>query len=372
MANLEFSVPYNGDAGSLDETFKLKELGKNRIREIFLSGPQEFCGSGRKKEKITLPEFINITRRIHENGIRVNLVINSVCEGSDWYSPQEINRVMNYIGEVHKNYGIEVITVANPVYIKEARKRFPDLEICASVLSDIDTVKKAMVFKEAGANVITPDANINRDLKLLKEIRKVTGVELKIMVNEGCLYKCPFRKFHFNYISHKSRESGSVESTSYNFPEECCSHVFDADHSQVLKSGWIRPEDIEKYGEITGFFKVVGRETPPHRTLRTIKAYMDESWDGDIFDIICSGLFNYSQKYGTYLDNKNLGDRDFFRKTSACGHNCEQCHYCDDIVKEMLMLGWFTKEKYRDQGMHKEADELERKEREMDAKKLEI
>jgi hypothetical protein len=28
------------------------------------------------------------------------------------------------------------------------------------------------------------------------------------MVNEGCLFKCPFRKFHFNYISHKSRNPG--------------------------------------------------------------------------------------------------------------------------------------------------------------------
>jgi collagenase-like PrtC family protease len=369
MASLYFSVPYNGDDQTLEEIFNLKELGRSRIREVFLSGPQEFCGSGRKKEKITLPQFAEVVKRIHQEGIRVNLILNSVCEGSNWYSPGEIDRVTRYIGDMCENHGVEAVTLANPVYIREVRKRFPDLEICASVLSDIDTVKKAVIFKEAGANVITPDANINRDLKLLAEIKKATGVELKIMVNEGCLYKCPFRKFHFNYISHKSREVGEVESYSYNFPEECCSTVFDGDHAQLLKSGWIRPEDLYNYGEITHFFKIVGRETPPHRTWRTVKAYMEQNWEGDIFDIICSGIFNYSMRYCTYLDNKQLGEKDFFRRTSTCKHNCSQCHYCDDIVKELLMLGWMTKEKYRDLGMHKEADEIERQEQELDARK---
>jgi collagenase-like PrtC family protease len=369
MASLYFSVPFNGDNNTLEEILKLKELGRSKIREVFLSGPQEFSGSGRKKEKMTLQQFVEVVRRIHKGGIRVNLVLNTICEGSDWYSPGEIDRVMHYIKQVHQEYGVEAVTMANPIYIREARKRFPDLEICASVLSDIDTVKKALIFKEAGANVITPDANINRDLNLLKEIKKATGVELKIMVNEGCLYKCPFRKFHFNYISHKSKEAGQSEGSSYNFPEECCSGVFDSDHSQLLKSGWIRPEDLNNYGEITHFFKVVGRETPPDRSWRTVKAYMEQNWEGDIFDIICSGIFNYSLRYCTYLDNKQLGEKNFFKRTSTCRHNCEQCHYCDDIAKEMLMLGWMTKEKYRDLGMHKEADDIERQERELDAQK---
>jgi hypothetical protein len=124
-----------------------------------------------------------------------------------------------------------------------------------------------------------------------------------------------------------------------------------------------------KYGEITHFFKVVGRETPTNRTLRTIKAYMEESWDGDIFDIMCSGLFNYCLSYGTYLDNKLLGGKGFFHRTSRCGHNCSSCNYCDEIVGEMLMLGWLTKEKYRDMGMLEEADEIERQEKEIEAQK---
>jgi hypothetical protein len=34
---------------------------------------------------------------------------------------------------------------------------------------DIDCVQKAIIFRKAGADVITPDVNINRDLTLLKK-----------------------------------------------------------------------------------------------------------------------------------------------------------------------------------------------------------
>jgi collagenase-like PrtC family protease len=355
MANLNFSIPYNNDPYLLDEIFKIKKVEANSIREIFLSGPQEYSGSGRVIGQLSMNQFIGVVDRIHKEGIRVNLVLNSVCEGSDWYSPKAIDRMMEYIEEVHERHGVEAITLANPIYIKEARKRFPDIEICASVLSEIDSVKKAVIFKEAGADTITPDANINRDLKLLKEIKKATGVELKIMVNEGCLYRCPFRKFHFNYISHRSQESGRTKSYRYDFPTNCCLPITINDPTQILKSGWVRPEDIGKYKEITGFFKIVGREAPTSRTLRIIKAYMEESWNGDLLDIMGSSLLSLSLKYGTYLDNKSLDRYDFFSRITSCNHNCNQCSYCEDIINELLTLGHLTKEKLSDRGCAEEA-----------------
>ena len=80
--------------------------------------------------------------------------------------------------------------------------RFPDIGICASVLGSIDCVQRVVIYREAGADVITPDVNINRNLVLLKEIKEATNARLKLLVNEGCLYKCPFRQFHFNAKTH--------------------------------------------------------------------------------------------------------------------------------------------------------------------------
>jgi collagenase-like PrtC family protease len=358
MAGLDFSVPYNDDPETLEEVFRLKRVGNNRIREVFLSGPQEYSGSGRVTSKLSLDEFIKVVDKIHKEGLRVNLVMNPICEGSNWYSSEVLNTRMEYLRLVHKEHGVEAVTIANPVYMKEVRRQFPDIEICASVLSDIDSVRRAIIFKEFGANTITPDANINRNLKLLKEIKKATGVELKIMVNEGCLYKCPFRKFHFNYISHESIE-GKTEGHSYSFPANCCLPITVIDTSQVLKSCWIRPEDTSKYNEVTSYFKVVGREAPRSRALRSIKAYMEEDWNGDLLDIMCSSLYHFSLRYGAYLDNKKLEEFNFFEKVTSCGINCSQCDYCAELAKRLLMLGWLTPEKLRDFGCDELAYRLE-------------
>jgi collagenase-like PrtC family protease len=345
MANLELSVPCNNDPETLKELFKLKKLGKNRIREVYLSGPQEYSGSGRAtNEKLSLNQFLEVVDKIHSEGLRVNLVLNSTCEGSDWYSPEVLNTKMEYLGLVHKEYGVEAVTIANPIYIIEVRSRFPDIEICASVLADIDCVQRAVIYAKSGANVITPDVNINRDLKLLRQIKETTGAELKLMANEGCLYKCPFRKFHFNYISHKSKE---IEPESLGF-SSTCSQVTAMDPSQIMKSCWIRPEDTGKYCEITSFFKIVGRDMTKSHLIRATKAYLTESFDGDLFDILCSNLFNFSQLYGAYLDNKSLSRCGFFEKVTSCNRNCSECHYCEKLAMRLVTFGQYTREKLKD------------------------
>jgi collagenase-like PrtC family protease len=362
MASLEFSVPYNGDPTILDSIFSLKNLNNNKVTEIFLSGPQEYFGSGRITSELKLNDFQEIINNIHRHGIKANLVLNSICGGDNWYSPEEITNVLKYIGKLHEEYGLEAVTLSNPIYMKTIREQFSNLEICASVLSDIDSVQKALIFREAGVDTITPDANINRNLDLLRDIKSATGVKLKIMVNEGCLYKCPFRKFHFNYISHRSKSLKRLDNSSYDFPKNCCVPVIQKDPSQILKSGWIRPEDVCQYKWITNFFKIVGRETPTHRTLRVIKAYLNEEWEGDLLDIMCSSLLSYSLKVGTYLDNKRLGEIGFWDRITTCNKKCDECRYCEKIINDHLMLGWATTEKLRDQGFDKDADEMDEQE----------
>jgi collagenase-like PrtC family protease len=248
------------------------------------------------------------------------------------------------------------VTVANPVYLREIRSRFPDLEICASVLADIDSVQRALIFRRLGADVITPDVSINRNLRLLEDIKAATGARLKLMVNEGCLYRCPFRKFHFNYISHKSSELGEVEPDVF-FGN--CGEVIRNDNSQILKSGWVRPEDARKYEGITAFFKIVGRARPRSMVVRTVRAYLSESWDGDLLDIVSSSLNRFALDHGAYLDNKSLGRNHFFDKVTSCDMDCRRCGFCEDLAARLLKINVPTRAKLEDMGLSELADSLE-------------
>ena len=175
-------------------------------RHFVGGGPQEYSGSRRIDDEVNLDQFIEVVDKIHKEGIRVNLLLNPTCEGSNWYCPEVIDLKIDFLSKMHKEHGTEAVTIANPIYIKEVRRHFPELDICASVLGEIDCMERAVIYNKAGANVITPDININRDLELLKKMKETVDAELKLMVNEGCLYKCPFREFYFNYISHKSKD----------------------------------------------------------------------------------------------------------------------------------------------------------------------
>jgi collagenase-like PrtC family protease len=348
MAGLEFSVPYNTDPLTLDKMLALDGRNGNRIKEVYLSGPQECSGSGRLTPELPFEAFAEAVGKIHDRRVRANVLLNSVCEGGDWYSPGVLNSTMDYVDRLHHGLGVEAVTIANPLYIREVRKRFPNLEICASVLGDIDCVQKAKIYKLAGAGVITPDVRINRDPTLLKKIRAATGTQLKLMVNEGCLLQCPFRKFHFNYVSHQSRNPDKSARAENNVFSANCVQVARADLSQVLKSGWIRPEDMRKYADVSTCFKIVGRTSSSSALLRTVEAYMQESWDGDLMELMAGPIYSLSMSYLMHLDNVALGDLRFFEKVSSCDRECYECTYCEEIAARLVKRGVFTREKVKD------------------------
>jgi collagenase-like PrtC family protease len=131
-----------------------------------------------------------------------------------------------------------------------------------------------------------------------------------------------------------------------------CHNIIKQDPSQILKSGWIRPEDLRKYADITNYYKLVGRDLPNSKVLRSVKAYMQESWDGDLMDIVASSLGAFALKHGIYLDNKKLGEVGFFNQVSNCGQKCYQCNYCEELVKKYAKKGKYNEEKMADKKLN--------------------
>ena len=335
MSGFRFSVPYNNDFSLLERLVEIKEMNGNNIEEVYFSGPQEYFGSGRVVEKVTIEDIIKVIKFCKENRIKTNLLLNSTCEGIDWYSPLNVSKVLKLIEILHLENGLDGVTIANPLFIQKIRKEFPKLEITASVLSQIDSVQRAMFFKNFGCNVITPDRDINRNLKLLKEIKEV-GFELKLMVNEGCLFKCPYRIFHFNLISHWSKE-GIIPKDYFFFN---CQEITKMDPSQILKSQWINPENLEKYKETTNYFKITGRTRTTEWILNTVTVYMKEELEGNLLDIMDSNLDYVKNKFGAYINNKELEKIKFFEKVLDCNKNCFKCKFCEELAKKVVKFNY--------------------------------
>ncbi len=314
MPKLRFSVPYNNDFSLLKKLVEMKNLNGNKIEEIYFSGPQEYFGSGRIVKKTTIEDIIEVIKFCKENGIKTNLLLNSTCEGLDWYSPSNVSKVLKLVKILHLENGLDGVIIANPLFIQKIRKEFPKLEISASVLSQIDSVQRAMFFSKFGSDIITPDRDINRNLELLKEIKEATNCELKLLMDECCLFKCPYRIFHKNYTSHYSKTSYKEE---YD-PFSICRDIEKIDPSQLLKSPWIRPEDTEKYKEITNLFKIEGRTSPTDYIIKKIKSYLRKSSE------------NNPVSFFKKVPNN------FFEKVTSCDKNCFKCGYCDKLAKKII------------------------------------
>lgn len=361
MSGLAFSLPYNGDIATLGAQLAMNGRNGNRVREMYLGVPQEIAGSGRagSEGRLSIDDFVATVDRIHAAGVGVDMTMNATCGGSEWYGEEHVARLVGFVRTMHEEHDVEAVTLANPFHIERVRAACPDIEISASVLAEIDCMSRAQAFADAGATTFTPATSINRDVKQLAAIRRATGLEVKLMVNEGCLYKCPFRLFHMNLISHRSKE-GEAEGQDFSF---ACGDRIARDPAEIFRSNWVRPEELALFAKAgaASYFKIVGRDMLASKVLRSCGAYLDESYDGNLLDLMCSSVGFYNVEKSAFVDNKALGSSGYFKRLSTCNRKCHDCTYCSELAAKYLRYGWVTEENLRDMGQGALADSIKRR-----------
>jgi collagenase-like PrtC family protease len=118
-----------------------------------------------------------------------------------------------------------------------------------------------------------------------------------------------------------------------------------------LKSCWIRPEDASKYREITRYFKLVGRTSSKSMLIRSLEAYLEENWDGDLIELMAGNLYSLGMSYLMHLSNKSLDHAGFFEHVTSCDKECSECTYCDELARKLIKRGIFTPAKIEDLGL---------------------
>lgn len=309
---------------------KLENSKGNKVDEVYLPCPQEYFGSGRIVSKITLEDIIKVTKFCHENGIRVNVAFNSACEGLEEYRVEFVSRLIKVIKDLHQNYGVDGIIIANPLLIRTIKKTLPTVEVITSAFSDIDCLQRAVFFEKLGADTLTLNS-LNRDLETLKEIKETVSARLRLMVNEGCLWKCPFRTFHNNFISHASRGLPDID-----FCSEACIKLRKTYPFLVLTTDWILPQWLKYYKDVTKNFKIVGRTMPNEWIMTRVKDYLNESFSGNLLNLMESGLPQFLQRYNYYVDVSHF-DENFFKKVTSCNKNCFKCNYCINLAEKIII-----------------------------------
>ena len=275
------------------------------------------------------------------NGISLDLLINALCYGEEAFTAEQHARVIGTLADMDRR-GIlpETVTVVSPYLAQIIKREFPKIDIRASVNMRVDSIT-AMEYMAPMFDSFYIRRDLQRDLPTLRMFRKWTrdhGRKLCMLVNSSCLRNCPFHFFHETIISHmKLKESRIAEETKRTGLHSAqCIHVYSKKHyEEILRSSWIRPEDLHFYEDEVDVVKLSTRAVPDPE--RIIRAYCERSYDGNLLRLLDPAYAFFFRPY--ILDNKRFpADWVTSGIGGKCANSCTHCGRCTEVLSKIMVV----------------------------------
>jgi collagenase-like PrtC family protease len=318
--------------------------------------PTSMIGSGgRGAENVHMIEnqAEEYIEQAHSAGLKFDYILNAPSMGNMEWDENTHRELLEHLRWI-TSIGVDSVTVSIPYLIELIKRQFPQLNVRVSTIAHVSSVARAKLFESLGADSITLDINVNRDFTLLKAIRSAVNCELTVLLNNLCLYQCPYEYYHHDTLGHASQSYNPLNGYYEDYCVLRCTLDRLCDISQTIKCRWVRPEDIHLYEEIgIDMFKTSGRSMPTERILNAATAYSSRHYQGNLYDIlnVITPKIGFSNSDlpsvrnsvigpppRLYIDNQALeGFLDFFRKQN-CLPGCAHCDYCQRIANKVIQL----------------------------------
>ncbi len=308
------------------------------IDEIFGSHYNGVLGSGRPSNTIPSPSDEQLKEHIacaHSLGIRFDYLLNAFCIGDIDMEPGFLNRLGKLL-DFLADAGVDIITVANPFVLEFINQHY-DFELATSLYTWARTSEQMEDLERMGANSITICQDIQRDISLIRELRAASRLELIVIVNPICKLNCPWRFYHGAVNAHVIDPGTPWTAPMFYFWQLCFQQRF-SDLAEVIKTPWIRPEDIDTYAALgIDVFKIQGRRFKSETLVQLAETYLSGSFEGDLFQLIFAP--EEMVDVGLSLPNRSLdGFLDFFvRNEPRCSAGCGNCNYCSQVAAQALV-----------------------------------
>lgn len=353
----EFKLGINFDMDLLDSIIKLNaSSSKNKVTELYgsdryhaqLAARPSFRLPGIKSSQ--LEEYVMTAR---EAGINFNYTMNSIMPyGSKRWLAENVSEVVEFI-KYCESIGVYRITIANPMMLEIIRNYAKsDIEIEVSTIMHIDTVTQIKyLFEKYGVRKVCGNLNKNRDFNFLEAAAKYcndNGIIFELMANEFCgvggedyATHCVYRDSC--YLCHATNTSLVDTLMLDEYPMRLCTNSRNENPANWLRLKFIRPEDIKAYNEIgISHFKITGRTGSSEYILKTLSAYLNESYDGSLLGLwkpLESIKDESLENFHLYnIQNKSLdgfikhwAKDKFVCDNEVCG---QTCRYCENFYKE--------------------------------------
>jgi collagenase-like PrtC family protease len=375
---MPLSIPINFE----EEFFESVDL--SAVDEVFGRLPCDSVGGGRPSvtfSGLSKKEFGSYVDEAQKRGIRFNYLLNSTCIDNMEFTRKghrAIRRLLDFISDRK----IPMVTVVLPSIAAIVRKYYPHLKINVSTNALVDRLEKVRYWEDTfGVEQITLcHTAVNRDFPELRRIVKhKRSCELQLLCNLLCKRHCALQGLHANFQSHASQlhHCNDLFQADY-FCLTCSAKVF-LNPQEIMRAGWIRPEDLGVYEKIgINRFKLAERGLLTSALAKIVKAYTARSYEGNFADLVPSdakyrfisekkfthflryyfkpGKINmlaagkalksmfdlrknkaYTDHLGINMDNRSLDSFiDFFVNNDCGNRECESCGYCSSWASRVI------------------------------------
>ena len=308
-------------------------------------------GSGPENIRMVANQVEEYIEQAHSVGLKFDYLLNAPSMGNmewDENTHQELLEHLSWISSI----GADSVTVSIPYLIELIKSQFPQLKVRVSTIAHVSSVARAKALESLGADSITLDINVNRDFSVLKGIREAVNCEVSVLMNNLCLYQCPYEYYHHDTLGHASQKCNALNGYYEDYCVVRCTLDRLRDISENIKCRWVRPEDIHVYEEIgIDMFKISGRSMPTERIFNAARAYASRHYEGNLYDILNVltpkiGFVNGGLPGATnngigappklYIDNQALEGFLDFSKKQNCLSGCAHCDYCQRIANKVI------------------------------------
>lgn len=219
-----------------------------------------------------------------------------------------------------EKYSIDGFILSSLPLAQKLHKDFPKLELHTSCNTFIWDIRQMYYWKEyAGIEIFNPPREICRKPNKLKEMYK-EGFKLKVLVNENCMYNCPYTINHaYHMINGTNR--------CYTCPNKNDDYVF--------KTNLFLPEWLDTIQEYVYCFKLAGRNSNLNFLKKCFDSYILKK-DYDFIDEICTyetnNIIQLLKNKGIRISGKQVP-----LKVSYCEcKECETCKECENAINRVM------------------------------------
>lgn len=327
---------------------KLNELQINKttdnyIDNIYGSPRSLVLGQARASKKIpelTLEELKNYIAELHNIDVKFHFTLNSVWSNGIERDNKSQNIILQDIENIVKT-GIDGLIIGNLYLAELITKHFGNInKICSINLKTNSVYKLKSLLTEFGFDKVVLERTVNRNIRFLQNLRGIYNENVVLLANPDCIYDCPLSLYHMLENGHVSITKD--EFSDKNYCTNYCEKKYMNSYTEILKTPWIHPSDLDLYENIgLKFLKIQGRTLPEEKILHLTELYLNRLKSDNFVEIFPNfiGQKRNEQKFNIF-HKSNFNQRafieTFFKNKINCNEICNvKCKKCDNWIVEL-------------------------------------